>query len=237
MPAEIVICSIAKKQFEPTGFLIKRSYNYNALHIRPCEENEKYTTLVVRDHEDVRVVHTEYDASKAERIPVTVTAQQIVNDFFANEQLAQKGCFILNHAFPTAQELDLAHSTRRQYLQQCVNFGNVEYSRTQRVDDIPGAWKRACEELGVETEWAFIAPPEMFNCPACAERLRVGVAICKACGAVLDREKAEEFGLLQEAAPVAPRKTLVHRRVKEKPKPQPEPQPEPGSPQPHPVSV
>ncbi len=220
MQTELVICNIAEKEFEPEGFKIKRSYAFNSLWIRPCEENEKFTTLVVRDHEDMKVDHVEYDASKAIRTPVTVTAQQIVNDFFSNERLDLKGCFVLKNSFPTEQELQSAHSRRRMYLQQCVNNGNVEYSRTQRVDDIPGEWKRACIELGVETDWAFIAPPEMFNCPSCAERLRVGVAICKSCGAILDKEKAEKFGLLQEAAPVE-RKKRIQRRKKEKEEPQP----------------
>jgi len=196
---EILVCNIAKKKFEPNGFKIRRSYNYNDMWIRPCEENEPYTTYTIRDQMDVKLIHTEYDAAKAERIPIKITAEEIRNDFFSNEKLTEKGCFVPAGPVPTEQELANAHATRRAYLEECVNNGNIEYSRSGRVDDIPGVWKRACIELGVQTEWAFMAPPAMFDCPSCGDRLKAGVAVCKSCGAILDRAKAEKFGLVQPA--------------------------------------
>lgn len=212
---DITICNIAKKKYEPNGFKIQRSYAFNSLWIRPCEENESYTTFVVADHTDVKVDYITYNPAEAIRTPITVTAQQIVTDFFGNERLAAKGCFIPAGPLPTNEELAQAHAARREYLQKCVNDGNVEYSRTQRVDDIPGEWKRACVELGVQTDWAFVAPPEMFECPVCAERLKVGVALCKSCGAILDREKAEKFGLLEEREPAQPAKGAARRKKSE----------------------
>lgn len=203
--SDITICNIAKKKFEPNGFKIQRSYAFNSLWIRPCEDDEPYTTFVVKDHTDMKVDYITYNPSEAIRTPVLIPAQQIVTDFFGNERLAAKGCFIPAGAVPTAEELKLAHTARREYLQKCVNDGNVEYSRTQRVDDIPGEWKRACVELGTETDWAFVAPPEMFDCPVCAEKLKMGVALCKSCGAILDRAKAEKYGLLEEREQAEPR--------------------------------
>lgn len=35
----------------------------------------------------------------------------------------------------------------------------------------------------------------MAECPACAEKIKPGVAVCRACGAILDKEKAAQFGL------------------------------------------
>src|SRR5581483_7802479 len=34
------------------------------------------------------------------------------------------------------------------------------------------------------------------ECPACAEKIKPGVAVCRSCGAILDREKAAQFGLI-----------------------------------------
>ena len=33
------------------------------------------------------------------------------------------------------------------------------------------------------------------ECPACGERLKPNVAVCRVCGAVLNREKAAQWGL------------------------------------------
>lgn len=193
---EILICSIA-----PTEFKIRRSYSWNDLIIPPCD-GVPYTSLKVGDMMDVKVIHTEYDASKAERIPITITAKEIVNDFFNVEQLAMKGCFIPKGAEPTEKELKAAHAARRAYLQKCVQDGDIAYSRYGKIDEIPGYWKDACEELGVERDWAFTAPRAMMDCPACGEKLLVGVAICKSCHAILDKKRALEFGLIEEPVKV-----------------------------------
>ncbi len=189
----IRICSIAPEEFK-----IQRGYSHkNALVIPACTNGTRFTYLDVEDGTDFRIIHTEYDASKAERIPVVIPAEEIVRDFFSNEQLALKGCFISQADTPTEDEITKALTARRAYLQKCVQDGDVEYARSGRVDEIPGAWKRYAEELGVEREWAFVAPKAMFDCPACGEKIRQGVAVCKSCGAILDKEKAKKFGLLQ----------------------------------------
>jgi hypothetical protein len=36
----------------------------------------------------------------------------------------------------------------------------------------------------------------MDDCPVCAEKIKPGVAVCRSCGAILDREKAAQYGLV-----------------------------------------
>jgi transposase len=36
----------------------------------------------------------------------------------------------------------------------------------------------------------------MSDCPACGEKVKPGVAVCKHCGAILDAEKAAKHGLV-----------------------------------------
>ena len=48
--------------------------------------------------------------------------------------------------------------------------------------------------LGVEREWAYV-PMRMNDCPACGEKVKQGVAVCKHCAAILDAEKAAKHGL------------------------------------------
>lgn len=189
----ILICSIAPEEFK-----IKRSYNWNGLTIPGCN-GEVYTSLLVEDHMDEEVHQVDYNWEHAIHKPVRIEAAVIVKDFFANEKLTEKGCFIPKGKEPTAEELANARATRRRYLERCVRDGDSEYSRTGRVDDIPGEFKRAVAELGVTREWAFLAPAPTMSCPACGETLKPGVAVCKTCGAILDREKAEKFGLVKSA--------------------------------------
>jgi hypothetical protein len=187
----ILICSVA-----PETFKIKRSYNWNGLTIPPCAPEKPYTSLLVEDHMDEKVSAIDHWAEHSIHTPFPIEAQVIVADFFANEKLKQKGCFIPAGEIPTEKEIATARDTRRAYLLDCVNKGDGEYSRTGRIDDISGEWKRAASELGMNVEWAKMAPPPkpaMFDCPVCGENLKVGVAVCKSCGVVLDKEKLAAY--------------------------------------------
>ncbi len=54
--------------------------------------------------------------------------------------------------------------------------------------------RRAARQLGLEKPWLY-DPKPMAECPACAEKVKPGVAVCRACGAILDKEKAAQYGL------------------------------------------
>ena len=40
-----------------------------------------------------------------------------------------------------------------------------------------------------------LEPKVMTDCPACGEKVKPGVAVCRSCGAVLDAARAAQFGL------------------------------------------
>ncbi len=197
----IKICSIAPEEFK-----IKRSYNWNGIVLPACKKGESYSSVLIVDHTDMRVVAVDHWAEHSEKTPINIAAEVIVKDFFATEELRDKGAFIPAGDEPTKEELAQARATRRAWLEKCVIDGDTEYSKSKRIDNIPGAWKRCAAELGVVREWAFTAPKATFECPACGEILREGVAICKSCGAILDREKAEKYGLLEETETKRPGK-------------------------------
>jgi hypothetical protein len=63
--------------------------------------------------------------------------------------------------------------------------------------------------IGVERESAYV-PMRLSDCPACGEKVKAGVAVCKHCHVILDAEKAAQHGLGSAAAsstPGAPRET------------------------------
>jgi hypothetical protein len=58
--------------------------------------------------------------------------------------------------------------------------------------------RRAARQLGLEKPWLYDARP-LAECPVCAEKIKHGVAVCRSCGAILDREKAAQYGLVSHA--------------------------------------
>jgi hypothetical protein len=55
--------------------------------------------------------------------------------------------------------------------------------------------RRAARQLGLEKPWLY-DPKPLADCPVCAEKIKHGVAVCRSCGAILDREKAAQYGLV-----------------------------------------
>lgn len=56
--------------------------------------------------------------------------------------------------------------------------------------------RRAARELKLEKPWVYDPKPQA-DCPACGEKIKPGVAVCRSCRAILDREKAAKFGLVK----------------------------------------
>jgi len=203
----IQICNTSKEQIQ----LPRRTYNTLGWRIPACPADKPFTSIVIDDQMDVKKIYVTYAESEAEKIPVPIPYQQVVADYFANERLTERGCFTCapDH-IPTEAEVTAARQTRIKWLQKLIEAGDKEFMRTKKIEEIPDICKMAVDELGLKREWAIVAPPPMTQCPACGESINVGVAICKGCHAILDFEKAKQFGLVQESeeesVPVAPKR-------------------------------
>jgi hypothetical protein len=68
------------------------------------------------------------------------------------------------------------------------------WARGHSYREISDLHRRAAIALGIEREWAYV-PLKMSECPACGEKVKSGVAVCKHCHAILDAEKAAKHGL------------------------------------------
>jgi hypothetical protein len=77
--------------------------------------------------------------------------------------------------------------------------------------------RRAARQLGLEKPWLYDARP-LADCPVCAEKIKHGVAVCRSCGAILDREKAAQYGLVAADEKDSPRR---HRAQGENREPEP----------------
>lgn len=131
-----------------------------------------------------------------------ITAREVAEDL-AREVNADGGegsffgVFVCAGAQPTPAELAEARRKLEEFYTRIVLLADREWERSHDYTMITDVQRRAAHWLGVEKDWAY-DPKPMAECPACGERVKLGAAVCRACGAVLDREKAAQFGLVRE---------------------------------------
>jgi hypothetical protein len=105
------------------------------------------------------------------------------------------GVFVCAGDEPDADELAEARERLALFYASLVSSADKQWERTHNVAFISDLERRAARELRLEKDWSY--EPTMRNeCPACGERLKPNVAVCRVCGAVLDRAKAAQFGLV-----------------------------------------
>jgi hypothetical protein len=112
------------------------------------------------------------------------------------------GVFVCGPDGPTERELKDAHAKLERFYAWCVSMGDQEWQRTQKIFLIQDVWKRAATYLKLNREWNSVIQSNN-ECPGCGTNVRSGVAVCKECGCVLDRERAIELGMIE--APKPPR--------------------------------
>lgn len=192
--------SITIASISPMRHDINRSYG--TFLLRGCSPGEEYTTLNITDQVDYKKLVL--DDLKTELLPVTIPAQQVVDDLIRAERVCfepgneaeHEGIFQCAGDQPTKAELSAARAARRAFLVRSVQHGDGVFSRLgpRAVEQIPDFCKRAVTELGERREWVFQEPPAKVQCPGCGERLLLlddgsKPALCGKCGAILDREK------------------------------------------------
>jgi hypothetical protein len=114
------------------------------------------------------------------------------------------GVFVCKGDEPSEAELLIAREQLAAFYRNLVAAADKEWERTHNVVFISDLQRRAARELKLEKEWSY-EPQQRIDCPACGEKLKPGVAVCRVCGAVLDRAKAQQFGLgTQTQLPASP---------------------------------
>ncbi len=132
------------------------------------------------------------DLGDNRRFPFTISAREIAEDLL--QDLHDHGVFVCAGPRPTGEELFAAAARRDAYYHRLIGEGDTMWARGHSFREISDLHRRAAIALGVEREWAYV-PMSMSECPACGEKVKNGVAVCKHCGAILDAKKAAQHGL------------------------------------------
>ena len=173
------------------------SRTHGVYHIPGCAKGQAYALLLITSRGDA------LDLGDNRRFPFTISAREIAEDLL--QDLHDHGIFVCAGARPTPEELRIAVERRDAYYQRLVGDGDTMWARGHSFREISDLHRRAAIALGVEREWAYV-PMRMVDCPACAEKVKPGVAVCRHCHAILDAEKASKHGLGGRQVPeLAPR--------------------------------
>jgi hypothetical protein len=114
------------------------------------------------------------------------------------------GAFVAASDTPTEGELSAARERLAAFYRRVVMAADREWERSHSYLFINDVERRAARHLGLDKEWHY-QPRETIECPGCGEKIKPHVAVCKTCGAILDRAKAANLGLVPPAlaAPAA----------------------------------
>jgi len=170
------------------------SRTHGVYHIPACVKGEPFALLLIRTRNDV------IDLGDGRRLPFPITAREIADDLL--QDLHDHGVFVCAGARPTSEELAAATARRDAFYHRLIGEGDTLWARGHSFREISDMHRRAALALGVEREWAYV-PMRMSECPACGEKVKSGVAVCKHCHAILDAEKAAQHGLTQSAPATA----------------------------------
>jgi hypothetical protein len=162
------------------------SRTHGVYHIPACVKGQAFALLMITARGDA------LDLGDNRRFPFTITARQIAEDLL--QDLHDHGIFICAGARPSSGELATASVRRDSFYQKLITEGDTMWARGHSFREISDLHRRAAIGLGVEREWAYV-PLRMGECPACGEKVKIGVGVCKHCGAILDEEKAAKHEL------------------------------------------
>ena len=166
------------------------SRTHGVYHIPACPKGERYALLLLTSRGDV------IDLGDNRRFPFTITAREIADDLL--QDLQDHGIFVCGGPRPSEEELVTAARRKEAYYHGLIAEGDTMWARGHSYREISDMHRRAAIALGVEREWAYV-PLKMSECPACGEKVKTGVAVCKHCHAILDTEKAAKHGIYRSA--------------------------------------
>jgi hypothetical protein len=143
-------------------------------------------------------------------LPLPITAREIAEDICreVNSDAGEHsylGVFVCAGDAPTAEELRDAQEKLDEFYRTLVASADREWERSHSYLFINDLQRRAAARLGLEKEWHYQAR-ETEECPGCGERVKPGVAVCKSCHAILNRDKALALGLIQPPPEAVPQR-------------------------------
>jgi hypothetical protein len=185
----VALVNISTEKWPPRN----RTY-FGSLEIRSPQSGDAFAITPIRGCTGVM------DLGDKRTMEYRITAREIAEDI-AREingdsgEGSFHGVFVAAGELPTDGELADARGKLEAFHRRLVAAADLEWERTKNPMFITDLERRAARHLGFEKPWLY-DPKPLDDCPVCAEKIKPGVAVCRSCGAILDREKAAQYGLV-----------------------------------------
>ena len=185
----VALVNISTQKWPPRN----RTY-FGSLEIRSPESDDAFAIT------PIRACNAVMDLGDKRTLELRITAREIAEDI-AREingdsgEGSFHGVFVAAGELPTDSELADARRKLESFHRRLVAAADLEWERTKNPMFITDLERRAARALGFEKPWLY-DPKPLDDCPVCAEKIKPGVAVCRSCGAILDREKAAQYGLV-----------------------------------------
>lgn len=167
--------------------------SYGTYRVRGCESGEAYALTRVEGRKAIM----DLGDKRTQELPIS--AEEIALDLCReiNADGGEEsffGVFAAVGETPTSDELQQARERLTAFYRRLVAGADREWERSHSYLFINDVERRAAHYLVLEKEW-FYQARETVECPGCGEKIKPGVAVCRTCGAILDRAKAASLGL------------------------------------------
>lgn len=205
----VSLVNISAQKWPPRN----RTY-FGSLTIQSPETGEEYAVTPVHGCSSVM------DLGDRRTMEIRLSAQEIAEDLVReingdSGEGSYHGVFVAAGQEPTKEELEEARKKLEVFQIRLVETADLEWERSHNMMFITDLERRAARELGLEKPWLY-DPKPMADCPACGEKIRPGVAVCRTCGAILDREKAAKFGLAEREEKSGEAVKVTEKKTREK---------------------
>jgi hypothetical protein len=167
---------------------------YGTFQVAGCADGESVALTRVTP----RTASMDYGDKRI--LPLAISAREIAEDVCReiNSDAGERsylGVFVCAGDAPTEAELRAAREKLDEFYRALVAAANREWERSHSYLFIHDLQRRAAARLGMVKEWHYEAR-ETEECPGCGERVKPGVAVCKSCRAILNRDKAAALGIV-----------------------------------------
>lgn len=189
VPETAALVNISSQVWPPRH----RTY-FGSLVIQTPENGAAYAVTPIRACKAIM------DLGDKRNFEIALSAREIAEDIARelNNDSGEgsfHGIFVAAGPEPTAEELTAARRRLHDFYTRLVAAADLEWERSHNPMFITDLDRRAARELKLDKPWLYDPKPQ-DECPACAEKIKHGVAVCRSCGAILDRAKAAQFGLV-----------------------------------------
>ena len=185
----VALVNISSQVWPPRN----RTY-FGSLIVHSPKIGERFAVTPIRGCKGVM------DLGDKRTMEFAITAREIAEDLARelNNDSGEgsfHGVFVCVGPEPTEDELCDAQERLDGFHRKLVAAADLEWERSHNPMFVTDLDRRAARELKLDKPWLYDPQPQA-ECPACAEKIKPGVAVCRSCGAILDRGKAALFGLV-----------------------------------------